>query len=44
MEDLFFMALVEHFGGQLIEEDKFGKAEDFLQAVGQINWLRKLVD
>jgi hypothetical protein len=20
--DLFFMALVEHFGGQLIEEDK----------------------
>jgi hypothetical protein len=29
------MALVEHFGGQLIEEDKFGKAEDFLQAIGQ---------
>jgi hypothetical protein len=29
------MALVEHFGGQLIEEDKIGKAEDFLQAIGQ---------
>jgi hypothetical protein len=38
------MALVEHLGGQLIEQDRFGKDEDFLQAIGQSNWLRKLVD
>jgi hypothetical protein len=29
------MALVEHFCGQLIEEDTIGKSEDFLQAIGQ---------
>jgi hypothetical protein len=43
------MALVEHFGGQLIEEDKFGKDDDFFashwskQLVGEIGGLNEAI-